>query len=69
MNLHRLQQDHPCVINYVRRNVLMPPAPPHIPLKLDYPEVSDPSMGQSKEILEILHHQVFFKKHLRYFRF
>jgi len=58
MNFHRLQQDHPCVIKYLRRYVLKQPALPHLPLKLDYPEVNDPSMGQPKEILEILRHQV-----------
>jgi len=60
MNYHRLQQDHPCVINYLRRHILKEPASPHVPLKLDYPEVNDPSMGQSKEILEILRRQVYY---------
>lgn len=60
MNFHRLQQDHPCVVNYLRRHLLKEPALPNLPFKLDYPEVSDPSMGQPNEILQILRHQVLF---------
>ena len=58
MNFNRLPQDHPCVINYLRRYVLKKPASPHLPLNLDYPEVSDPSMGQPREILDIMRRQV-----------
>ncbi len=58
MNFNRLQQDHPCVINYIRRHYLKEPSPSGTPLNLDYPEVKDPSDGQPDTILHILKNKV-----------
>ena len=58
MNYNRLQQDHPCVINYIRRHYLKGPSPSDVPLNLDYPEVRDPSDGQPNTILDLLHNKV-----------
>lgn len=67
MNFNRLPQDHPCVINYLRRHVLKAPASPHLPLKLDYPELNDPSMGQPNEILDIMRRQVYLYLQIKRF--
>lgn len=58
MNYNRLQQDHPCVINYIRRHYLKGPPLSGVPLNLDYPEVRDPSDGQPNTILDLLRNQV-----------
>jgi hypothetical protein len=58
MNHNRLQQDHPCVISYIRRHYLNVPPSTDIPLQLDYPEVEDPSDGQSNKILKLLNNKV-----------
>jgi hypothetical protein len=65
MNENRLQQDHPCVINYIRRHYLKAPPLRDIPLQLDYPEVEDPSDGQPKKILKLFENKVstLFKRH------
>ncbi len=60
MNFNRLQLDHPCVINYIRSHYLNKPSPPNTPLKLDYPEVADPSEGQPKTILSLLKIRLVF---------
>lgn len=58
MNAFRLQQDHPCVIQIIRRYFMRPPSPPEIPLKLDRPAVKNPSAAQSDVILSLLKNQV-----------
>ena len=59
MNSYRLQQDHPCVINYIRRHYLKSPSPRHVPLNLDYPKVLDQSeFEQPITILELLKNKV-----------
>ncbi len=58
MNYNRLQQDHPCVINYIRSHYLKKPSPPNTPLKLDYPDVKDPSDGQPQTIMSLLKNKV-----------
>jgi hypothetical protein len=59
MNLNRLQQNHPCVIETIRRRYLHPPADPDVPYVLQAPNASDPSAGQAKSILKYLVNQVF----------
>jgi hypothetical protein len=58
MNYNRLQQDHPCVINYIRRHYLKGPPPSASIKNLDYPEVEDPSDGQPETILKLLKNKV-----------
>ena len=47
MNSQRLQQNHPCVIDIIRRNYLYPPADHDVEYDLRFPEKIDPSMGQA----------------------
>ncbi|KZS20615.1 Uncharacterized protein APZ42_012646, partial [Daphnia magna] len=56
-NAHKLQQDHPCVIRLIRDHYLHHPAPRSLPYHLDYPEILDPSDGQSKGVLQLLQNQ------------
>ena len=58
MNNNRLQQDHPCVINNIRRHYLKHPPLFGTQRNLDYPEVKDPSDGQAGQILTLLRNQV-----------
>lgn len=58
MNFNRLQQDHPCVIEIIRRRYLHPPADPDVPYVLNAPNTTDPSAGQAKRILKYLGNQV-----------
>ena len=58
MNEYRLQQDHPCVIDIIRRHYLHYPSPPEAPLGLDRPTVIDPSAGQSSIILPYVKNKV-----------
>ena len=64
MNFNRLQQDHPCVIEIIRRRYLHPPADPDVPYVLNAPNTTDPSAGQAKSILKYLGNQV--GQHLNY---
>ncbi|XP_057372133.1 protein Star-like isoform X2 [Daphnia carinata] len=54
VNAHKLQQDHPCVIQLIRRDYLHPPASKSLAYQMDHPDSVDPSDGQSKVILKIL---------------
>lgn len=58
-NAQKLQQDHPCVLKLIRNNYLQQPVPRSIPYNLNYPEIDDPSDGQSKGILRLLRNQVY----------
>ncbi len=58
LNAFRLQQDHPCVIDIIRRNYIKYPELFDTPLNLDYPEDEDPSEGQSKLVLQYLQNKV-----------
>ena len=53
-NANKLQQDHPCVIELIRRQYLHEPAPPNTPLNLKYPKHKNPSAAQSQAILRLL---------------
>ena len=57
-NTNQLQQDHPCVIRLIRESYLRQPAPKNVPYNMNHSETIDPSDGQSKEILRLLHNQV-----------
>lgn len=58
MNADRLQQDHPCVIETIRRRYLHPPADLDVPYNLAAPDRADPSVGQASSILNYLGNQV-----------
>lgn len=60
-NVDGLQQDHPCVIDSIRRQFLHQLWLPDTPLNLDHLEVVDPSAVQSKIILPLLQNQVQLK--------
>jgi hypothetical protein len=62
IDINALQQDHPCLIDAIRRGFLQFPAPPGTPLNLDHPEVVDPSAIQSKVILSLLQNKVIIFK-------
>ena len=61
VNSHRLQQDHPCVIEMIRQNYLhYPPTEDgYSSLSLANPELVDPSAGQAAVVLPYLHNKVF----------
>ena len=61
MNEHRLQQDHPCVIETIRRDFLKQPASEKEPLILREPNRIDSSVGQSKAILRHLNNKVILQ--------
>jgi hypothetical protein len=56
-NTHRLQQDHPCVLDLIRKNYLKKPWGPEVPFDLHNPKTADPSAGQAKAIMRILRNQ------------
>ncbi|XP_057367395.1 uncharacterized protein LOC130688432 [Daphnia carinata] len=56
-NQNKLQQDHPCVVQLIRKNYLVRPAPKSVPYQLGNPLLLDPSDGQAKGILRILRNQ------------
>lgn len=67
MNDHRLAQDHPCVIETIRRDYLKQPAADDEPLILREPNKADTSAGQAAAILrhlnnKVLHQQSYFKQ-------
>ena len=56
-NSQRLQQDHPCVLELVKRSFLKEPFPRHVPYELRQKDKRDPSAGQANAIMRILHGQ------------
>ena len=61
MNALRLQQDHPCVIEIIRKHFLLAPSPPHVPYVLTVPEEHKwpyPTDGQTALILRRLDYKV-----------
>lgn len=54
MNTNRLEQDHPCVIEIIRKHYLRPPPSPDVPYHLQRPDVADPSPGQTTFVLNKL---------------
>lgn len=61
INYHRLQQDHFCVIEMIRKNYLNQPAPEAESLVLRNPQTVDPSAGQTAAILHHLNNEVSVK--------
>lgn len=57
-NDNKLQQDHPCVIELIRKYFLHKPASPDVPLNLKFPNHKNPSDGQSQAILQLLGNMV-----------
>ena len=60
INKYRLQQNHPCVIELIRRHHLKKPSSPDTPYKLEHPEVTDQSAVQTGVVLEHLRNKVIF---------
>ena len=72
MNTNKLEQDHPCVIEIIRRQFLAPPAPSNVPYSFSnvtecdsgwnvttiFDPNGDPSMGQTAKILTLLKNMV-----------
>ena len=65
MNTKKLQQDHPCVIENIRRHYLNKPSPPDVPLKLDSNSTEDRSPGQAGVIAKLLKNMVIQYRVLR----
>ncbi|EFX78419.1 hypothetical protein DAPPUDRAFT_105159 [Daphnia pulex] len=58
LNANKLAQDHPCVIETIRRHYLNQPPSPQVPLKLDSDDISkDESPGQTDVIMKLLKNQ------------
>ncbi|XP_057368797.1 protein Star-like [Daphnia carinata] len=57
MNTNKIPQDHPCVIETIRKNYLNKPSPPDVPLKLDKEGDHDRSPGQTGVIFRLLKNQ------------
>lgn len=66
MNSDKLQQDHPCVIETIKRKFLHSPASPETPYSLAMPDKADPSAGQAAGILKYLGNQVRKEIHRKY---
>lgn len=56
VNMVKMEQDDPCILNVLRSTFLEPPSKGK--LSLDNPETENPSMGQAQSILEILNNKV-----------
>lgn len=56
-NTFELEQDHPCVIDLIRKKFLRPPARRNLPYQMSQPSLLDPSDGQSQAILRLLRNQ------------
>nr|CAH0103423.1 unnamed protein product [Daphnia galeata] len=57
INENKLPQDHPCVIETIRRHYLKAPSPPDVPLNLVSDSDEDRSPGQTGVILRLLKNQ------------
>ena len=53
-----MQQNHPCVIEIIRRSYLHPPADPFTNYQLKNPKITDPSVGQAATVIHYLKNQV-----------
>ena len=58
MNAGKLQQDHPCVIDVIRRFYFHHPVSKDVPLQLENPDEIEPSAGQARAILKHLNFKV-----------
>ena len=61
MNDNKLAQDHPCVIDMIRRHFLHDPSPADVPYNMtsSTDPNGEPSMGQVPIILRLLNNQVY----------
>ena len=61
INANKLAQDHPCVIDIIRRHFLHSPSPSGIPYNMtsSLDPNGDPSPGQVPIILRLLKNQVY----------
>lgn len=50
-NRNKLEQDHPCVIEIIKKQFLIPPPPPQVSLALNSLPIADHSLGKSAVIL------------------
>ncbi|XP_057368443.1 uncharacterized protein LOC130689518 [Daphnia carinata] len=57
MNGNKLPQDHPCVIETIKRHYLNKPSPPEVPLQLDSNDDKDRSPAQKDVIFRLLKNQ------------
>ncbi|XP_046638282.1 protein Star-like [Daphnia pulicaria] len=57
INANKLAQDHPCVIEIIRKHYLNEPSPPNAPLKLGSKDLNDRSPGQTGVIFRLLKNQ------------
>ncbi|KAK4010369.1 hypothetical protein OUZ56_019515 [Daphnia magna] len=57
LNANKLPQDHPCVIETIKRHYLNKPSPPEVPLQLDSDDDKDRSPGQTGVIFRLLKNQ------------
>jgi len=67
MNALRLQQDHPCVIEMIRKHFLIAPSPPNVSYVLTDPEQHKwpyPTDGQTALILRRLDYKVHPRLHV-----
>lgn len=60
VNSHQLQQDHPCVIDIIRRKYLHSPSAVNGSVFVERTDVIDPSAGQSSIVLPHLNNKVCF---------
>lgn len=60
MNTYKMAQDHPCVIETIRRHYMDEPSPRDVPYQLEKPKSAlvDPSHGQIPVILDLLKNKV-----------
>ncbi len=59
INTNKLPQNHPCVIETIRKHFLYKPPTSDVPLKLDSNDMKDRSSGQTDVILKLLKNQVY----------
>lgn len=58
INSQRMPQNHPCVIDIIRRRYLYPVVDDEVDYKLKHPEVVDPSKGQAARWRQYFGNQV-----------
>lgn len=67
MNEQKMAQDHPCVIDIIRRQFLRPPSPSNVPYNLlsgQGPNY-DPTAGRFQPVLNVLKHKVKATTHFK----
>lgn len=54
MNTNKLAQDHPCVIDMIRRHYLEEPSPPDVPYNLTDATAADSDHSQAGQVSTVL---------------